>query len=153
MRSPGPLFSTRPVVGKNDTLFEMLSFRTIGSNKACAKQGTYLGVSYLCEHGLDTIPRFINVLRGEMSLVGPLPFSPGQQTLINGSIGSNEVRQLVKPGIIGLSQLERQNVDRGVDCHARQAARYDRFYAKHWSLGLDLRCILAATFRTLRWSK
>jgi len=150
MRSPGPLFSKRPVVGQNGVVFEMLSFRTLKSGPGQAEQLPYSGAGYPREHGLDTIPRFINVLRGEMSIVGPPPFRLGQTVPISASVESYGVRQFVKPGMAGLSQLERHDVERGGDCCARRAARYDRFYAKHWSLNLDCWCVLTTIIKKLR---
>jgi lipopolysaccharide/colanic/teichoic acid biosynthesis glycosyltransferase len=153
MRSPGPLFCKCPVVGQDGALFEMLSFRTIGSKISQTEADPYPGARHLREQGFDTIPRFINVLRGEMSIVGPPPFSPEQKTRLEGSVDSSGLRQFIKPGMTGLSQVDVRRVMRDNLRDARRSARYDRFYAKHWSLNLDFRCVLTTIIKQFRGIK
>lgn len=146
-KSPGPLFSKRPIVGENGIVFQMLSFRTVESAPHHPKQPPYPVAKFLRTSGLQQIPRLINVLRGEMSIVGPQPLEPEETAASSSTIHSFGLRRFLKPGITGLAQLEQAKPGRNTGSTARRSVRYDRFYAQHWSLDLDLRCLLATLIK------
>jgi len=89
---------------------------------------------FLRKTALDELPQFLNVLRGEMSLVGPRP----EMSFIVARYGRREVERLrVKPGITGLWQLEDT---RGAPIH--ENVQYDLYYIQNWSLWLDIKILL-----------
>jgi lipopolysaccharide/colanic/teichoic acid biosynthesis glycosyltransferase len=153
--SRGPVFFIRPRVGRSGREFRMLKFRTMCAdaedrlpqlahlNRGGAQlirirndpRVTRFG-SVLRRTSLDELPQLINVLKGDMSLVGPRPQSPKEVALYS----SEQRRRLeVRPGITGLWQVTARD-----DPSFDQWVKFDLEYIDHWSLGLDLR-ILAKT--------
>jgi lipopolysaccharide/colanic/teichoic acid biosynthesis glycosyltransferase len=95
---------------------------------------------------IDELPQLLNVLRGEMSLVGPRPERPHFVAQLNSAIPFHEDRTRVKPGITGWAQV---NYPYGASVEdARQKLSYDLYYVKHRNLLLDL-TILMATVRVI----
>lgn len=80
---------------------------------------------------IDELPQLIPVLMGKMSLVGPRPLLPGDPTVQKRLLFARDA--LAKPGLTGLAQINGRN-----NLTPREKARYDQFYAQHWSWGLDL---------------
>ena len=160
LTSGRPLFYHGARVGREGRLFRMYKFRTLKPD-AEDRLGPYLGEELtrrteeevtrigraLRKVHLDEVPQLWNVLRGEMSLIGPRP-SPFRENQI--CVPWRLARLSVRPGITGLWQICRKNRDGG-DFH--QWIAYDLLYAKHVSAWLDLK-ILVATVLTLggRWS-
>ena len=103
-----PIFS-QPRLGKNKIVFNLLKFRTMGlatisrpTHQISKQNITYVG-SYLRKYKLDELPQFFNVLRGEMSLVGPRPGLPGDKEL---TVERDKLNVFeVLPGMTGLSQI------------------------------------------------
>jgi len=135
--SPGPAIFRQTRVGENGKLFEALKFRTLyvdadpyarSPNSETDQRVTRLG-RYLRPAGLDELPQLWNILRGEMSLVGPRPEMP----FIANEYGRFEKQRLrARPGITGLWQL---SPDRGQEIHANM--EYDLYYIRHRNLTLD----------------
>jgi putative colanic acid biosynthesis UDP-glucose lipid carrier transferase len=154
--SKGPVFFRQRRQGLGDSLFDVYKFRTMYwdlSDPAGANQTrrsdprvTRIG-AFLRKTSLDELPQLLNVLRGEMSLVGPRPHTPhmliGNQRHFE-IVAEYSFRHRVKPGITGLAQV---NGYRGaVDTADQLKARIDLdlYYIDHWSLWLDVK-ILART--------
>jgi lipopolysaccharide/colanic/teichoic acid biosynthesis glycosyltransferase len=99
---------------------------------------------FLRRSSLDELPQLLNVLRGEMSLIGPRPERPAFVELFHQDINRYDDRLRVKSGITGWAQVH------GLRGQTSLAERveWDNYYIAHWSLGLDLK-ILALTFITL----
>ena len=151
--SPGPVLYNQERIGKDNKSFTLLKFRTM---RLDAENGTGPVLSagkidtrltpigrWLRLVRLDEIPQLINVLRGEMSLVGPRPERPH---FVNQFIVRNPIyayRHEVRPGITGLAQ-----VHGGYYTDARDKLRFDLFYVSHHSLLLDI-SILFQTFRNI----
>lgn len=148
--SPGPVFFRQERVGKDGRTFRMLKFRTMHqhlSGDAPTPRSsddpriTRIG-KWLRRFSLDELPQFLNVLRGEMSVVGPRP----EMRFIVDSYGALERERLrVKPGITGLWQIS----------YARQMAihenlDYDLYYIEHESLLLDLVIIALTAFAVVK---
>ena len=148
-RSPGPVFYRQPRVGENGRIFQILKFRTMhvvndDENRQAGKNDAriYPGGGWLRRLSIDEFPQFINVLRGEMSVVGPRPHMIVHEREFEHFHELYGSRRYVKPGVTGLAQVVgyRGEVKDRKDVRGR--ARYDLFYVRHWSLGLDLRLTL-----------
>ncbi|NIT59124.1 MAG: sugar transferase [Aliifodinibius sp.] len=140
--SPGPVFYRHFRAGKDGSLFLMWKFRTMkqdadkigpgltqDNDPRITRVGRYL--RWLC---LDEFPQLFNVLRGEMSLVGPRPEIPE----IVRTYSEQQSRALsVKPGITGLSQINGRD-----DLPINEKLQYEIEYVDRWSLGLDLKILL-----------
>jgi putative colanic acid biosynthesis UDP-glucose lipid carrier transferase len=149
LNSPGPLFYRQPRVGENGKIFQILKFRTMhvenDDEARQAREGDeriYRGASWLRRLSVDEFPQFLNVLRGEMSVVGPRPHMIAHEREFEKFHELYGSRRYVKPGVTGLAQVEgyRGEVKDAKDVRGR--ARYDLFYVKHWCLALDVRLAL-----------
>lgn len=164
--SRGPIFFGHEREGRDGRVFKCWKFRTM-IDRAHAQQRKLYGANavdgpqfkmshdprittignILRKTNLDELPQLYNVLRGEMSLIGPRP-SPFRENQI--CVPWRKARLSVRPGITGLWQVCRHDRDLG-DFH--QWIHFDMLYVRHWSLWLDFG-ILVATVATLggRWS-
>jgi putative colanic acid biosynthesis UDP-glucose lipid carrier transferase len=150
--SPGPALFRQPRHGSGGRIIEVLKFRTMRHDPQAddAEQArrddprvTRLG-SFLRRSSLDELPQLINVLRGDMSLVGPRPHPIALNEAFAQRLQDYMQRHRVLPGITGWAQV---NGFRGeTDTLEKMAGRleHDLYYIEHWSLGLDL-YILART--------
>jgi hypothetical protein len=157
MNSPGPLFFRQQRVGENGKIFEILKFRTMRvDNDDEARQASsgderiYRGAGWLRRLSVDEFPQFINVLRGDMSVVGPRPHMIQHEREFEKFHELYGSRRYVKPGVTGLAQVEgyRGEVKDAKDVRGR--ARYDLFYVKHWCLGLDFRLALQTVLHLIQ---
>jgi exopolysaccharide biosynthesis polyprenyl glycosylphosphotransferase len=149
MQAPGPMFFVKPRGGHNRQEFNMLKFRSMYSTDHDINQQATSGDSrvypfgrFLRKSSLDEFPQFINVLRGEMSVVGPRPHLPQHDIEFSLISKAYRVRSLVKPGITGLAQVNgyRGEITEPEKLHRR--VYWDLFYVTHWSLGMDFQIIL-----------
>jgi lipopolysaccharide/colanic/teichoic acid biosynthesis glycosyltransferase len=136
----GPALRRERCVGLDGEFFELLTFRTTsslsGDGPRLSAVGRFLRVSALSE-----LPQLVNVLRGDMSLVGPRPDRPRNLDAVSGHEPTCHERLSVKPGITGLAQL--QGLGRAVPLAER--ITLDRYYVMNHTVALDLK-ILARTF-------
>lgn len=155
--SPGPLFFRQKRVGENGKVFEILKFRTMRmDNDDEARQASaedariYRGGRWLRRLSVDEFPQFFNVLRGEMSVVGPRPHMIEHEREFEKYHELYGTRRYVKPGVTGLAQVEgyRGEVKDSKDVRGR--ARFDLFYVKHWCLGLDFRLALQTVLHLIK---
>jgi exopolysaccharide biosynthesis polyprenyl glycosylphosphotransferase len=154
LSSPGPVFFRQKRVGRDGQVFEMLKFRTMRVAEerdvsfrpppGCAPGGlegadrrTHAGC-FLRRTSLDELPQLVNVLRGEMSLIGPRPERPEFVALFGATIECYHDRHRVKSGITGRAQV---NGLRGQTSLADRI-EWDNYYVCNWSLGLDLKILL-----------
>jgi len=152
LSSPGPVFYRQERVGWNGRSFMMLKFRSMpvdvekdgvewgGAGKS--KQPTRLG-AILRRTSLDELPQFINVLKGDMSIVGPRPERSVFVEKFKDEIPGYMKKHLVKAGITGWAQI---NGWRG-DTDLNKRVEYDLYYIENWSLWLDLKIIFLTVFR------
>lgn len=124
-RSP---FFMQPRIGEARNVFPILKFRTMHDG-AVTRVGRWLRST-----GLDELPQFVNVCRGEMSVVGPRPLTPEDVARLNWVSERHDWRFSAKPGITGLAQLVGGR-------NARHSARLDRLYLQSQSLALDARLV------------
>jgi len=148
--SKGSVFFKQKRYGFHDEIFECFKFRTMVNNDESTtkttsqndKRITKIG-KFLRKTSLDEMPQFINVLRGDMSVVGPRPHMLLIDDFYKAKIGRYAVRSLVKPGITGLAQVSGLRGDTGeMEIEMKKRILADSFYVKNWSLTLDIVIIL-----------
>ena len=153
--SPGPVVFTQTRVGKEGSLFTIYKFRTMHINAeeesgpvwAKADDPRLIpGGKFLRKSHIDELPQFLNVLRGEMSFIGPRPERPEFVEKFKKEILDYEKRLDVKPGITGLAQVWHRYDETIAD--VRKKIKYDLLYIKRLCLWTDL-SILLRTFRVV----
>jgi Undecaprenyl-phosphate glucose phosphotransferase len=147
LTSSGPVLFAQDRVGLNGKVFRMYKFRTMhvaSANESdtqwtVAQDGrrTRLG-AFLRRTSLDELPQFFNVLRGDMSVVGPRPERPHFVRKFLNDVARYNNRHRLKVGMTGWAQV---NGLRG-DTSIRERVDHDLYYLQNWSLGLDLRIIV-----------
>lgn len=151
--SPGPVFFFQERVGMDNKPFDMIKFRTMRTDAETNGPGwttpndprvTALG-GMLRRYSLDELPQFINVLIGEMSVVGPRPEQPAWVERFSQEIPRYLRRHKEKAGITGWAQI---NGLRG-DTSIQERTRYDLYYIENWSLLFDIKIIVRTTFNIL----
>ena len=152
MSGPGPIFFVQERVGLNGRLFRMLKFRTMrmGTREECDTRWTSandprrtaIGV-FLRKTNLDELPQFINVIKGDMSIVGPRPERPHFVEKFLGEFDRYNFRHTFKAGITGWAQV---NGWRG-DTSIAKRVEYDLYYLRNWSLTFDLQIITMTLMR------
>ena len=145
--SPGPVFYRQKRVGLNGQTFDILKFRSMPINAEAdtgavwAKSGetraTRVG-QWLRRTSLDELPQFINVLRGDMSVVGPRPERPIFIEQFRNRIPRYMLRHKVKAGITGWAQVNGWRGNTSIE----KRIEYDMYYIQHWSLRLDVKIML-----------
>jgi putative colanic acid biosynthesis UDP-glucose lipid carrier transferase len=152
--SKGPVFYRQKRISWNGKEFDMLKFRTMpvdaeaATGPVWAKPGeqraTKVG-AFLRKTSLDEFPQFINVLRGEMSIVGPRPERLVFVEEFKDKIPGYMQKHLVKAGITGWAQI---NGWRG-NTSLEKRIEYDLFYIENWSFFFDMKIIFLTVFRGL----
>jgi exopolysaccharide biosynthesis polyprenyl glycosylphosphotransferase len=147
--SAGPLFYTQQRVGKGGKVFNLIKLRTMipdaepGGHAVRAQAGdvriTRVG-RLLRKARLDEMPQLINILKGDMSAVGPRPERPEHLAELDLLIPFHRLRNAVKPGMAGWAVVNYDYVDSVEDAKVR--LQYDLYYIKHQSIGLDLLILL-----------
>jgi lipopolysaccharide/colanic/teichoic acid biosynthesis glycosyltransferase len=148
----GPLFFRQARTGRNGTSFEILKFRTMRPSTALeagewtAERDPRITVfgGILRRTHLDEVPQVLNILRGDLSIVGPRPEQPRYVAELSEKIPFYGVRHLVRPGLTGWAQVKYNYGSTVAD--ALEKLQYDVYYLLRQSIGLDLRIIV----RTLR---
>jgi len=154
LTSPGPTFFSQERYGAHRRPFRMLKFRTMRvqtedhSNMVWTKRDdqrvTVLG-AFLRRTSLDELPQFWNVLRGDMSVVGPRPERPFFAQQFKSEVPAYMVRHQVKTGITGWAQV---NGWRG-DTSIKRRVEHDLYYIENWTFALDLKIILMTVLHGL----
>ncbi len=163
LSSPGPVLFRQRRVGRDGRVFDVLKFRTMRDAgpgreaefvlaEGCAPGGiegedrrTALG-TWLRKSSLDEVPQLINVLRGEMSLVGPRPERPQYVALFGEEVKRYDDRHRVRSGITGWAQV---NGLRGQTSIADRV-EWDNYYIRNWSLRLDLKIMMLTVAEVAR---
>ncbi|WP_342354373.1 sugar transferase [Listeria aquatica] len=164
--SSGPVLFKQWRSGKNNVPFQIYKFRSMheGRNEskvvgtynwpqgvpddfvfkstACKQNGVTKVGAFIRKYSLDEIPQFLNILKGEMSFVGPRP------EIIEISQNYNltqKIRLQVKPGLTGWAQVNgRSNINHG------KKIDLDIYYVEHWSINLDLKILMLTFFKVIR---
>ena len=117
------------------------------------KRVTKIG-RFLRKTSLDEMPQFLNVLLGEMSVVGPRPHMLLVDDFYKLKIGKYSIRSLVKPGITGLAQVNGLRGNTGdMEIKMKKRILADAFYVKNWSISLDLVIIFKTIFLVIGGDK
>jgi sugar transferase (PEP-CTERM system associated) len=145
LESPGPVFYRQQRVGRYGEVFGLLKFRSMYQNAesdgiarwAAQNDARCTGVGWIIRKlRIDELPQLINVLRGDMSFVGPRPERPSFVAKLTGQISYYSYRHTVKPGITGWAQVRYPYGASIAD--AKIKLEYDLYYVKNHSLLLDL---------------
>jgi sugar transferase (PEP-CTERM system associated) len=155
----GPILYAQERLGKSGKPFMLLKFRSMEVDAegdgiarwaaAADERVTKVG-AFIRKARLDELPQLLNVLTGEMSLVGPRPERPEMVGELSESISNYRLRLLVKPGITGWAQVRYPYGASVKD--AEEKLSYDLYYIKHYSAGFDLAVILQ-TPQVMLWGK
>ena len=150
----GPVFFRQERVGAGHRTFTLYKLRSMHPDAAASDSASVstargdarlLGIgAWMRRWNLDELPQFWNVLRGDMSLVGPRPERPYHVDRLAETIPHYLPRHLIKPGMSGWAQV---NGLRG-DCSLERRIQHDIYYIENWSFWLDVQ-ILLMTF--VRW--
>ncbi len=154
LTSPGPVFYRQERCGLNGKPFQMLKFRSMGvdaeqqSGPVWAQKDdprrTRFG-TFLRKTSLDELPQLINVLKGDMSLVGPRPERPVFISKFKRTVPNYMARHCVKAGITGWAQVHGWRGNTSL----RKRIEYDLYYITHWTPWLDFRILWLTVFRGL----
>jgi putative colanic acid biosynthesis UDP-glucose lipid carrier transferase len=155
-----PIFFKQLRTGKNKKSFYCWKFRSMKTNKeADLKQATRndnritsLG-RFLRKTSLDEFPQFLNVLKGEMSLVGPRPHMIKHTTDYSKIVDEYMVRQFIKPGITGWAQINGFRGEITNPEQIRMRVNKDLWYLENWTLWLDIRILFLTVYYIFRGDK
>lgn len=155
-QSPGPLFFRQWRAGLQNQPFEILKFRTMTcANETPSKQAAqndvrvYPFARIMRRTSLDEFPQFLNVLRGEMSLIGPRPHMVEHNAQFEKILQSYNVRSLIKPGITGLAQVRGYRGEARTDEDIRSRVECDIEYIERYSLFLDFYILVRTVYHVL----
>ncbi|MBF0215738.1 MAG: undecaprenyl-phosphate glucose phosphotransferase [Candidatus Omnitrophica bacterium] len=149
--SPGPVFYLQKRVGEDGSRFAIIKFRTMRDNaekgvgRVWAKENdprrTPIG-GFLRRFNLDELPQLLNVLKGEMSLVGPRPERPHFVKHFKENIPRYMARHKIKSGMTGWAQVNGLRGNTSIE----ERTKYDLYYVENWSLGFDIKILFMSLF-------
>ena len=148
--SPGPIFFLQRRYGFNQQPFRIIKFRTMRTldDGAVVRQATVADPRvtrvgrWLRRWNIDELPHLFNVLKGDMSLIGPRPHALSHNHEYEQKIVLYARRHNVKPGITGWAQIHGLRGETDTDDKMRRRVEYDLHYIDNWSLGLDLQILI-----------
>ncbi|MBL8094527.1 MAG: undecaprenyl-phosphate glucose phosphotransferase [Anaerolineales bacterium] len=149
--SPGPVFFVQERMGLDGKLFPMLKFRSMRIDAEAKGPGwtvkddpriTRLG-RFIRKYSLDEFPQFINVLLGDMSLVGPRPEQPAFVEQFRKMIPRYMERHREKAGLTGWAQVNGMRGDTSIE----ERTKYDLWYIENWSIWLDFKIVIRTVFK------
>ena len=152
LTSKGPVIFKQERVGLHNKPFQMYKFRTMkmqtqqSEDETWTKKGdprvTGIG-RFLRKTSLDEIPQFFNVLKGDMSLVGPRPERPHFVDIFKEQIPRYMIKHQVRPGITGWAQVKGYRGDTSI----KMRIQYDVYYIENWTPGFDIKILFLTIFR------
>jgi len=155
--SRGPIFFKQKRTGKSNNNFWCWKFRTMKINSEADSIQASLGDSRITRIGgflrrtsLDELPQFINVLLGNMSVVGPRPHMLSHTKEYSRKIERFMARHFVKPGITGLAQAKGYRGETKNVLFMKNRVKFDRFYIENWSIYLDIKIIILTILSLFR---
>ena len=150
LSSPGPVFFTQSRLGLDGRKFEVYKFRTMALHhetdgvtqaRRDDQRITRFG-AFLRHRSLDELPQFLNVLLGDMSVVGPRPHALAHNEIYKQLLEQYMLRHRVKPGITGWAQIHGYRGETDTVDKMAKRVQFDLYYIQNWSLWLDLRIVL-----------
>lgn len=152
--TPGAVFYLQKRVGEDGRRFTLIKFRTMkdkaekGVGMVWAKKDdprrTRTG-AFLRKHNLDELPQLINVLKGEMSLVGPRPERPKFVGKFKENVPRYMSRHKIRSGMTGWAQINGLRGDTSIE----ERTKYDIYYIENWSVVFDIKILLISVFQTI----
>lgn len=150
LSSPGPIIFKQERVGRNKKTFMMYKFRSMrvnadqdtGWSRNTDPRKTKFG-AILRKFSIDELPQFFNVLKGDMSLVGPRPEVPHYVQQFKEEIPLYMVKHQVRPGITGWAQVNGLRGDTSIE----ERIRYDIYYIENWNFFFDLKILFMTLFK------
>lgn len=153
--SPGPIFFKQPRLGLNGKRFNVYKFRTM---KLHEENGTVTQATqndpritpigaFLRRTSLDELPQFINVLMGDMSVVGPRPHALQHNDMYKEKLEMYMLRHRVKPGITGWAQIHGYRGETDTVDKMAKRVQFDLHYIQNWSLWMDMKIIVWTAFK------
>lgn len=156
LESRGPIFFKQGRPGIDEKEFFCYKFRSMKINKTTEMEAskndprvTKIG-RFMRKTSIDEMPQFMNVLLGEMSVVGPRPHLWSQNKTYGNRINKYMMRHYVKPGITGLAQVRGFRGEIETDEDMVNRIKYDVFYIENWSIILDIKIILQTVFNIFK---
>jgi putative colanic acid biosynthesis UDP-glucose lipid carrier transferase len=155
LSSPGPVFFKQPRLGLNGKQFNVYKFRSM---KLHEEHGTIRQATqddprvtkigrFIRRTSLDELPQFINVLLGDMSVVGPRPHALQHNELYKDRLEMYMLRHRVKPGITGWAQIHGYRGETDTVDKMAKRVQFDLHYIQHWSFWMDLKIIAWTAFK------
>jgi putative colanic acid biosynthesis UDP-glucose lipid carrier transferase len=155
LESKGPVLFVQNRNGLGNKLFRCYKFRSMtnNSNDAQAQKDdiriTRIG-KFIRKASIDEFPQFLNVLKGDMSIVGPRPHMEIHNKDYEKHVESFQLRHTVKPGITGMAQSRGFRGEIREDLDIINRIKYDIFYIRHWSFALDIKIIIRTVLNIFR---
>ena len=157
MDSKGPVFFKQKRNGLDYKEFYCYKFRSMQPNPTADlhqvsrndQRITRLGRA-IRSTSIDELPQFINVLKGEMSVVGPRPHMVSHTHMYAERIDKFMVRHFIKPGITGLAQVSGYRGEVETDNDIINRVKFDIFYVENWSLLLDVKIVIQTIIKALK---
>ena len=156
LESKGPVFFKQSRPGINEEEFSCYKFRSMKLNGLTETEAskndprvTKIG-RFIRKTSIDEIPQFLNVLKGEMSVVGPRPHLWSQNVAYGNRIKKYMVRHYVKPGITGLAQVKGYRGEIETDDDMINRIKFDVFYIENWSFIMDIKIIIQTVINIFR---
>ncbi|MDQ3843533.1 MAG: sugar transferase, partial [Bacteroidota bacterium] len=160
LESPGPIFFVQLRSGKRNKPFRCLKFRSMYVNResdlkqATKKDSRVTRVgSFLRKSSLDEFPQFINVFKGEMSLVGPRPHMIRHTEDYSKIVDDYMIRHFLKPGITGWAQVNGCRGEITLPSQIKKRVELDLNYLENWSLWLDIKIIFLTVYNIVKGDK
>lgn len=148
IQSKGPIFFSQKRTGKDGKDFVCYKFRSMHINQdANLVQATendprtFPFGAFIRKHNIDELPQFWNVLKGDMSVVGPRPHMLRHTEIYSQQINNYMQRHVVKPGVTGWAQVTGYCGETKELADMRERVRRDLWYIENWSLSYDIRII------------
>jgi len=149
LSSPGPILFKQDRIGLNKKPFKMLKFRSMRVNTTeqtgwstdTDPRKTKFG-SIIRKFSIDELPQLFNVLKGDMSLVGPRPEVPHYVRQFKEDVPLYLLRQQIRPGMTGWAQVNGLRGDTSIE----ERVKYDIWYIENWSLWLDIKILFKTVF-------
>ncbi len=155
MSSPGPVLFKQPRHGLNGKKFNVYKFRSMCLHKEhnVVTQATRSDPritrfgQFLRRTSLDELPQFINVLMGDMSIVGPRPHAVQHNEMYKDMLEFYMLRHRVKPGITGWAQIHGYRGETDTIDKMQKRVQFDLYYIQNWSLWMDIRIVIWTAFK------